>query len=159
MGYLDKINVGGTNYDLGAKLEHITDSAGHNRFIDGDVNATSITNCTFPFKGWALSGTHLIIVYCVASSTSSVTIPTGNLAEIDLPQWIIDKIFPIRPSAPNTLVAYSQMVSSDAGEGAQTHYLKLLKDDGHIYIYNGTELSWTNYRCGRVQFDLLITND
>lgn len=159
MGYLDKINVSGTNYDLGAKLEYITDAQGHNRFIEGDVDAVAITDCSFPFKGWALSGTHLIIVYCVASNASSVTIPSGNLAEIDLPQWVKDKIFPIRPSAPNTLVAYAEMVSSDAGEGAQTHYMKLLKDNNHIYIYNGSALSWSNYRCGRIQFDLLISND
>lgn len=157
MGYLDKINVSGTNYDLGAKLEHITDDSGNNRFIEGDIEFPELTGIASNYSHWALSGTHLMIVVTFYSGVSQPSFPSGNLCEIELPNWVISKIYPIKEG--QTIVSVSNMLCV-GNSGVTSYPFNLIKDSGKIYVNLSSALTITdnNYASGRLQFDLLIDN-
>ena len=75
-------------------LNNITDSDGHNRFMEDDITLNEITGVTGVYCKWSLSGTHLQIVIA-GTIDEGVTLSSESLCQIMLPQWILDKIYPI----------------------------------------------------------------
>ena len=82
----------------GIKIEDLVDADGHKRFISGEMTLPTITGVTFSFAGWSLSGTHLQIVVA-GKMTTDATFTFQQLGTCkDLPQWVIDKIYPFGDS-------------------------------------------------------------
>ena len=76
-------------------FENITDSDGHKRFIEGNIELDeSVTTITKLYGKWSLSGSHLLIVLAF-SIVENATLTAGYIADINLPEWIMDKIYPL----------------------------------------------------------------
>ena len=77
-------------------FEDIVDKDGHARFIEGDIDlaATTPEGVTKVYGKWSLSGSHLMIVLAgvIADGT---TIGGAIWAKVNMPSWIINKIYPI----------------------------------------------------------------
>lgn len=135
------------------QLEQIKDSAGRNRFIEGDITIETIEGITQTYGKWSLSGTHLMIVLCLSCENASTI--TGKTANLNLPQWILDKITPLTSNVVNT----QNFTFRATDNSTQTTWFGLFKpDDTHINISSGT-LVLTADRNVRIEFDLLIDTD
>ena len=129
----------------------LVDSAGHDRFIEGDITCEEITGVTQTYGKWSLSCSHLLIVigYYIADAT---TTSAGILAKINVPQWILDKII---PTYATTIYASVFSGYNDAGTTVQslTHVLK--KESSGLQV-NVAGITTTDKRNYRIAFDLLI---
>ena len=135
-------------------FETIVDKNGNKRFIEGDLDTETIEGIEFTYAKWSLSGSHLMIVLAgdVASGT---TISQQNLCEIDLPDFIKDKIVVLFSS----VVSLNETKAFDGSWNSQDIYSYLYKTNEGIgiYVYSTTEFA-TN-KSFRIQFDLLIDNE
>ena len=138
-------NVG----DIQPLMENIVDKNGNPRFIEGDIDGVELTGLTNKYLKWSLSGSHLMIV--VAFDVANGTTLGSTLYTCDLPDFILDKIYPVvantiaRQSFPlfnSSLV--SQNVTVELGKSAT----------GLGIWFSSTTI--TDDRSGRLQFDLLI---
>ena len=77
-------------------LESIKDASDHNRFIEGNITLTGAmpSGMHLDFGKWSLSGTHLMFVIA-GHVDDETTIPAGYIAQPTIPQWLLDKIFPM----------------------------------------------------------------
>lgn len=160
MAYIDKINVNGTNYDLGV-MESLKDANGHNRFIEGNPTSNlSNTGLTIDYAKWSLSGTHLMIVFAFSNNTGSDIVLNAwtVLFAISLEQWVRSKIYPLGNSGI--------IMISDIKVLNPSNYT--ITSNGNIYLnaiaggYNCVLPSSTTIASGnicRVQFDLIIDMD
>lgn len=132
-------------------LETIKDKNGNLRFIEGNVAIPTISGLTFTYNKWSISGTHLMIVLA-GEIEDATTISADELLNIDLPQWIKDKIF-----TTSGIIVYSQSATLMAMDLSTTQWLLYLQkpNDNTINIYN-TEITTTKKYYFRTQFDLLI---
>ena len=131
----------------------LVDSAGHDRFIEGDIDLrnTLPTGITKTFGKWSLSGTHLLIVVAL-DIDNAVEITSGSvICDILLPAWIKDKIVAV--FGTNVLVSNQLFWNQDISN--QTTNIYLRKQDGNIMIVSGA-LTTTKARSTRIAFDLLI---
>ena len=136
-------------------FEDIKDKDGHNRFIEANITGNTITGITWEYCKWSLSGSHLMTVVS-GTIDNATTVADGVLCEIDLPQWIKDKIFPIY----STIVVGKTISVFNADDGtSQTFSVFLRKlSNGKVQITNYS-LTTTKERVFRIDFDLLIDND
>ena len=130
----------------------LVDSDGHDRFIEGDIEFEEIAGITQTYGKWSLSGTHLMIV--VAGSIANGTeISAGKLCSINLPQWVLDKIYEIY----NTYVEVKNL-EQIYGSGLISQTLGFyLRKTTELFIDTGS-VTASDDRNFRVQFDLLIDN-
>ena len=139
------------NYKI---FENIIDKDGHARFIEGSFTPHETTGFTFNYCKWALSGTHLLIVLAgvVANETA---FDGATLTEIDLPQWIKNKIVNIYGN-----VVDQKGVGLFADDGtSQTFYAYLQKRVNDVIAIYCSSLTLTKERQFRIAFDLLIDNE
>lgn len=135
-------------------FETIKDSAGHNRFVEGDVvHFTDVTGLTRTYSKWSLSGSHLMVVVAGTLANGTV-IPSGYmLGRVDIPQWIKDKIY---PTFGNTIAAQKFIAYNSDGSTTQETNLFFAKGSNiEIYV---SAMTLTDDRFFRVAFDLLIDN-
>lgn len=133
-------------------FEKIKDADGHARFIEGDIEIEDIEGVTQVYGKWALSGTHLLIV--VAGQIANETVMEyGKFADINLPQWILDKIYPVYATALERK-AFDIYASNGASQEVTTY---LIKSTNKLEIE--TQFTATADRNFRFAFDLLIDNE
>lgn len=99
-------------------FENIVDKDGHKRFIDGDIDIQTSNlpeGMTVAYAKWTLSGTHLVCVIAgsVSANVETPIFPT-RLAYINLPEWIMDKIYPISNNWLESVNIYLYPVQSSA---------------------------------------------
>lgn len=144
------------SYELINAIESLVDSVGNPRFIEGDLEVQTVTGVTANYYKWSLSGTHLMIVLACTLSNSAVISNGTDLAIINLPSFINDKILPVYADNKTINIIRASALASDLT--TQVIGLGLRKDTNlTIRVYEG--LTLTKERNFRVQFDLLIDND
>ena len=136
-------------------ISTLVDEDGYNRFIGGDIDLVDNAVPTKIYAKWSLSGTHLLIVVCCSANNGDV-VSAGTLTKnIDLPQWVIDKITPLG----NTVV--SREVTNWYGSDNSTQQgVAILEKNvlGKITIYMNS-ITLNADRNSRIAFDLLIDNE
>ena len=137
-------------------LDSLVDSAGNPRFIEGDLEVQTVTGVTANYYKWSLSGTHLMLVLACTLENSAVISNGTDLAIINLPSFINDKILPVYTDNKTVNIIRASALASDLT--TQVIGLGLRKDTNlTIRVYEG--LTLTKERNFRVQFDLLIDNE
>lgn len=156
MAYVDKIVVEGTTYDLGA-LESLKDVNGRNRFIEGEITPETVSGITFTYARWSLSGTHLMIVLAGTMAGNTSLSHNQTLAWIDLPSWIINKIYPTTAS----VVSWSELTTYPTTDpnNRESSYIRLGIDGNRLNIHKSANSTYVNGGGFRIQFDLLIDTD
>ena len=135
------------------RMEQITDADGHNRFVEGDITAETISGVTQIYGKWSLSGTHLMIVLCLSAVVG--TNITGKLADIELPKYITDKISPIFRNYISKVV--TEWFDENGNIQTQSNYLSIT--DQTLSITSSSFTISTADKSGRIEFDLLIDNE
>lgn len=150
--------IKGLNKGEGASLNitTLTDSDGNPRFIEGDLDIQTVSGVTANYHKWSLSGTHLMIVLACTLDNSAVISNGTDLAIINLPSFINDKVVPVYGDNKTVNIIRASALGSDLT--TQVIGLGLRKDTNlTIRVYEG--LTLTKQRNFRVQFDLLIDTE
>ena len=136
----------------------LVDADGNNRFIEGDITPATITGLSFSYAKWSLSGTHLMIVLAGTVVANTTISDNTSLASVDVPQWILSKIYPISSSSVENKDVYSY--KENAPWTTETFKVSLAKYDDRLRINNifGTQ-TLENNGAFRIAFDLLIDNE
>ena len=148
---------GDLSVDGDAKLfEKITDTQGHRRFIEFDGTPLTLEGFESVFCKASLSGTHLMFV--LAGNIANTTL-IGNgttLAIYDLPEWIMDKIYPVWENSRIEKRSFP-LTGDDWTE--QNMGVVFQKSDGKIKLLTVGSVTLSANRAFRITFDLLIDND
>ena len=132
--------------------EHLNDSNGNARFVEGNLTTKTVTGVTFTYAKWSLSGSHLMLVLC-GEVAANATLGYGAWGEVELPDYIINKISNVFSSyiAVNEYKAYhDDWTSIDVSLAYQ-------KIGNKIYFTQVDSANNTNADAHfRIQFDLLI---
>lgn len=153
------IDSGDAGYNLVSQnnLSSIVDNQGNPRFIEGDITLkdTLPSGIEQLYGKYSLSGSHLLLVLSF-STPNGTTIPTGSIANVKLPKWILDKLYPLISS--NIIVPFVTLPFLNDAGAVQNTSIRLDKssDSVDIFIYT---ITTTDDRVCRVQFDLLIDTD
>ena len=140
----------------GLNISTLTDSKGNPRFIEGDGDAAVIPGYNISYCKWSLSGTHLMFVVAgVIENGTAISNNTG-IAGFKLPQWVMDKIFPVfATSIIETKSVDYRGVNDWSNQGSSCY---LAKYSSGINIVSGS-ITATADRGFRIQFDLLIDSE
>lgn len=140
-------------------FEDITDKDGHNMFIGEAFNGKVIEGVEYTYSYWSLSGTHLMIVLAFKIEDETTWVGgAGISANIELPKWILDKIYPTAEASGYIEYKTIQTFTQDTGSPAQTMAFYLAKGSEVIRIIAGG-FTANGSLAGRIQFDLLIDNE
>ena len=153
-------------YDMPIQFENIIDKNGHRRFIEGYMHFLSPKpeSINITYAKWSLSGSHFMMVVCgtIAKNVES----TNNFSYFtnDLPNWIMDKIHPLRTAG--NLVGSANMYIFDSAIQDEPNYrdsiiIPIHKWDsvGGLGFYTYGNFKTFDYDgVFRVEFDLLIDN-
>ena len=134
-------------------FENIVDKDGHPRFIEGDIVYTNpIEGVLQKYGKWSLSGSHLLIVLALEYANGT-ELPYKTVG-LNLPEWIVNKIYPIT----SQLIDYKVFAAfaSDFTTQNQGAYLVKYGTSVNIELANFT---LTKDRAVRIAFDLLIDNE
>ena len=135
-------------------FEDIKDKDGHARFIEGDVDReTDVTNITKKYGKWALSGSHLLIVF--AFSVENDATINSIIARLQIPEWIHNKLVPIQ--AQYVSKSSFELIGSDISTQDMTCFLTKAANNNLVLDINSVTL--TAHRECRVVFSLLIDNN
>lgn len=135
-------------------FENIVDKDGHKRFIEGDITIKDTQSDVEKIYGkWSLSGSHLLIVLA-GNIANTKSINAGELAKIEIPDWILDKIQPI--FLENVALTNFSLYNIDYT--SQIHTFVLSKGQ-YLYIRLASSFTATADRSFRISFDLLIDNE
>lgn len=141
-------------------FENIVDKDGHPRFIEGELTLfESQTDLTKVYGRWSLSGSHLLIVFCV-SGLQDGEIKQDFLTDvINIPNWVLAKITPLVSGV--SYVATQDLIMRGAGWASQsvTCALRFDAQNKLRLAIPSTTTTLTRDSAGRVQFDLLIDNE
>ena len=110
-------------------ISNLVDSKGNPRFVEGNGTPATIEGFTSTYCKWSLSGTHLMLV--LAGNVENETTLSGFIVTFALPEYIMNKIYPIFSSEINRLniTLWGDDFSSQAS------YIQLLKDANGKYLY------------------------
>ena len=163
------ISTGTINYYIGfnstgnvirmnnIKLTKIQDGNNHDRFIEGDGTVATISGFTASYCKWSLSGSHIMFV-CAGTFENGSTIAAGQLlCYFTLPQWILDKIYPVF----SNIIELKEITFYDNSFGTQTKQFGFDKSAPYMRIKTPSTvpLTFTSEKHFRVQFDLLIDSE
>lgn len=152
------ITSSGTFTASHAKIyETLEDSSDHKRFVEGNGTTVALTGVTIVYNKWSLSGSHIMFV-CAGNVAENTVIPNAQvLGDYAIPQWILDKIYPVF----GTNVIERKAITFSADDySTQDMPCSLEKIGNHIYIRQSTgATTFTKDRGFRIQFDLLIDNE
>ena len=141
-------------------FENIVDKDGHKRFIEGDITLknTLPEGITKVYGKWALSGSHLLIVLCLNGANATEISANTEVADLDVPQWIKDKIYPLYSGI--SYVETRTITWYGSGWTGQTNLVSLRKVDANtLNVRFVNSLTFTADRSVRISFDLLIDNE
>lgn len=143
------------NGNVNLPLANIVDEEGHNRFIEGDIDSTSLPNLTLKYGKWSLSGTHLMIVLALEVPSGTTTAVINK--EIKLPQWVIDKIVPVF----GVYIEDKGNVYIKKENASQVGIIatNLNKQNDKIYIAYVIQTATTDTGFVRITYDLLIDSE
>ena len=159
MAYINKIVVNGQEVNAN-QLEGILDKDGHARFIEGDGTSTTQEGLTVSYCKWSLSGSHLMLVFAGALDANYVLTDNQTTALFALPEWIMNKIFPV--AGYNTIeIKDVNVFNSSSISIAYTEKLAIqkLSNGIGIFIPQRAQTAPAYQTTFRAQFDLLIDND
>ena len=142
-------------------FENIVDKAGNHRFIEGDLTPINDLAELSPFAHWSLSGSHLMLVLCVYNTTDEdITISgASELAHVELPTWIINKIFPMGESGHVAMKSgIKGLYPSSLTPSSTDVTAYLLKTESTLYL-NGINAKFESGDYYRIEFDLLIDDE
>ena len=145
------------NIDGVIPFEKIKDSAGHNRFIEGDGVPSVISGMNSAYCKWSLSGSHLMCVFAGTLDENAVINDNTVLATFSVPQWVLDKIYPVWAS-----FAIESRNAQFYADDWTTQSLAIVfgKSSTYIFISNiGGNFTADKDRGFRFEFDLLIDNN
>lgn len=148
--------INATNTISGASIESIVDKNGNKRFIEGDIEIEVIAGVTQTYGKWSLSGSHLLIV--IAGNVANETaITSGRLAQLNLPDWIKEKIIPVF----SNVVDYKSIATYNVDWSTQAVGFTLRKYavNNEVSILIENNVTFTKDRSFRIAFDLLIDNE
>lgn len=136
-------------------FENIKDEHGKNRFVEGNVTLNAISGVTQTYGKWSLSGSHLMIV--IAGSMEANTAIAGDtyMCPINVPQWVIDKLYPIRAS----YICFIDGVVSNTDWSFTTIPVGLQKSTSDLRLYKVGSTTFTKANSFRITIDLLVDND
>ena len=141
-------------------FENIVDKDGHKRFIEGDITLknTLPEGITKVYAKWSLSGSHLTIVICLSGANATVISASSEIADIEIPQWVLDKIY--------TLVSGIYFVETKtanwygSGWNSQSQLVSLRKStENNLNVRFEAGLTLSRDSSVRIAFDLLIDNE
>lgn len=136
-------------------MENIVDLDGNKRFIEGEITTSDVTGVTYDYARWSLSGSHLMIVIA-GSIANGTALSFSTIANnIELPQYVKDKIIPLFTNIVNRIVVTLFADDSTTQSTAATLY-KSSADNISVTL---SSVTLTADRVFRVQFDLLIDNE
>ena len=137
-------------------FENIVDKDGHPRFIEGDIIIATITGVSKIYGKWSLAGTHLMIVLCLSLADTTTIADNTALAAIDLPSWIVDKIYPIVSS----VIAYKIDSAYASNYTKQDFGTRMNKaSETRLTITKEANITLTTEKVVRISYDLLIDNE
>lgn len=136
-------------------LEQIYDKDGRKRFIEGEGTPLSQEGFTASYCKWSLSGTHLMLVLAGTINDEVVIANASLLANFNIPEWILDKIYPIQAQ----LLEYKSTTCVASNYTNQTLNTYLSKGSNGLRIFSNGTLTLTDTRSFRISFDLLIDNE
>ena len=141
-------------------MENIVDEEGHNRFIEGEATEGTIEGLTFTYNKWSLSGSHLMLVIAGNITAGSEITAYTTLARYELPEWIMDKIYPaVADIVDLKIFAYRKTTDNQWWVKIEDEFI-LQKSGTYLNIKDITGLSTLAYDVTfRFQFDLLIDNE
>lgn len=138
-------------------ISNLVDSKGNPRFIEGEGTPLTMEGFTSTYCKWSLSGTHLMFVLSATITNTTVIQDSTILATFSLPEWIINKIYPVWDSnlESKNLVLYASDYTN------QSTICRLTKDTNNMKIIKsgGSAVTLTKDRSFRIQFDLLIDSE
>lgn len=131
------------------------DVAARPLILEGDGTYKTLSGLTVSYCKWSLSGTHLMMV-CAGSIADTTTLTTGNIATFPLPEWILNKIYPVWS---NIYIEKKdiKLIADNFTEQTVTGILSKGSTSISVYITNAVTL--TAKRSFRMQYDLLIDNE
>lgn len=135
-------------------IEKLVDKDDHKRFLDGDINLEEKTGFTKTYGKWSLSSTHLLIVIGVAIDNGASLEGGDILSKIDIPTWILDKIYPLFGN--NIDRKPFDCYADDLSNQPMNVYLR--KSGSQLLIVTSAFTATAN-RNVRIAFDLLIDNE
>lgn len=138
-------------------FENIVDKDGHKRFIEGDITPQEISGITFTYAKWSLSGTHLMVVLAGnVANTTTLTAGTSLARNISVPSWVLDKIV----ATFSTVIEVKTLTMYASGWGSQSLTATIRKSSSAgLSVANESNLTLTDDRSFRIQFDLLVDNE
>lgn len=139
----------------GSAFEDIVDKNGNPRFVEGNGTPETITGVTSLYCKWSLSGTHLMLVYALTLDSDTGLSARTDICSFELPQWILDKIYP----ASNGLVNVINALYVPEGGTPTTKEEWLYKTATGLKITNKPAVQATTTCYLRIQFDLLIDSE
>lgn len=151
----NSLNITG---DLQA-FEEITDKDGHKRFIEGEVKLldSAPEGVTLTYGKWSLCGTHLMIVICLNVLNTTVISNGTGLCDLQLPEWIFNKIVPVWA---NAAIVLNQDVAFADDWSSQTfaNYI-YTSSNNRLVVSKNASLTLSATRNVRITYDLLIDNE
>ena len=136
-------------------FENIVDKDGHKRFVEGNITIVATEGFTQLYGKWSLSGTHLMLVVACSVENATTWLGGKKLYEVELPQWIMDKIIPVASQRIENK-SYSMFDSEATSSQDFTTYFS--KSSGKL-VLTLSPLTTNNKRYFRVVNDLLIDNE
>ena len=140
----------------GIKIEDLVDSAGNKRFIEGDLSVEEIEGLTITYAKWSLSGTHLMFVLA-GQVDANASISAGKKADVNLPSWIANKIYPTATSYIDIKTIQAFDLTNLTTQNIDVSLRKY--GDENIRIETGAIVGDDNGYGFRIAFDLLIDTD
>ena len=136
--------------------ENIVDKNGHKRFIEGDIdlNESADSDLTKMYGKWSLSGSHLLIVLSVSCIDKTLSYQS-RLANINLPEWIQNKIYVVIEGG--NYVRGINITFYDSSNNIQTTQAQLRKDENGLFI-SMSAITLSTEKATVIAFDLLIDN-
>lgn len=146
-----------TTENFDALMENIVDSAGNKRFIDFIGITNEKEGVEYLYNKASLSGLHLMFVLAGNIENSTILASNDISCEYELPQYIINKIYPVASTSIEFKVV--NLLASDLTIQTINIRLTIDKPNKKVYITNASGLTLSANRSFRIQFDLLIDAD
>lgn len=133
----------------------LVDSAGRDRFIEGEGTPSSVEGVTITYSKYSLSATHLMLVVAGTIAENTSLVAGNSLSLFSVPSWIMDKVLPIQ----SRLIEYKTAQAVSSSYDIQNLPVYLNKEDNGLDIKVTSNTTINANRSFRIQFDLLIDSD
>ena len=135
-------------------MSDIVDADGHKRFQEWDPSSTvTVEGLSITYCKASLAGSHLMFVLAGSIAANSSVNANTRLVAFTLPDWILNKIFPVWASYFIETKGVRFMASDWTSVNAS---MTLEKISGLMKIFINDTINPTKDVAFRIQFDLLI---